>query len=123
MEGKENIIMKEIFIVEDDQGIRELLEFLLVDQNYSVRTFPTIRTFNEIFPKTRPDLFLFDFMLPDGNGHDLCKEVKKSKETSNIPVILMSAHADIKLMDGVDDFIAKPFDIDELLQRIEKQLG
>ena len=115
--------MKEIFIVEDDDGIRELIEFLLVSQQYSVKTFPSARAFHRIVPAEIPDLFLLDIMLPDGNGLDLCKELKMNENTQNIPVVLMSAHADISRMEGADDFIAKPFDVDELLQRIEKQLA
>lgn len=115
--------MKEIFIVEDDDGIRELLEFLLVSQQYSVKTFPTSRAFHKTVPKKVPDLFLLDIMLPDGNGVDLCRELKKNAETKKIPVVLMSAHADISRTEGADDFIAKPFDVDELLRRIEKQLA
>lgn len=115
--------MKEIYIVEDDDGIRDLIEFLLVSQQYSVKTFPTARAFNKAVPQKTPDLFLLDIMLPDGNGLDLCKGLKKDEATRSIPVVLMSAHADISRMEGADDFIAKPFDVDELVQRIEKQLG
>ncbi len=115
--------MKEIFIVEDDDGIRDLIEFLLVSQQYVVKTFPTARAFKNNITGETPDLFLLDIMLPDGNGLDLCKELKKNSNTSSIPVVLMSAHADISRMEGADDFIAKPFDVDELLNRIEKQLA
>lgn len=114
--------MKEIFIVEDDDGIRELIEFLLVSQQYLVRTFPTARAFHQVVPDEVPDLFLLDIMLPDGNGLDLCKGLKAEESTRKIPVVLMSAHADISRMEGADDFIAKPFDVDELLKRIEQQL-
>lgn len=115
--------MKEIFIVEDDDGIRELIEFLLVSQQYSVKAFPTARAFHQAVLGQTPDLFLLDIMLPDGNGLDLCKGLKEDESTRHIPVVLMSAHADINKMEGADDFIAKPFDVDELLQRIGKQLG
>lgn len=114
--------MKEIFIVEDDDGIRDLIEFLLVSQDYAVKSFPTARSFRNYISGESPDLFLLDIMLPDGNGLDLCKELKQSDITKSIPVVLMSAHADISRMEGADDFIAKPFDVDELLNRIEKQL-
>lgn len=114
--------MKEIFIVEDDDGIRDLIEFLLVSQDYAVKTFPSARSFRKFMSGESPDLFLLDIMLPDGNGLDLCKELKQNDLTKDIPVVLMSAHADISRMEGADDFIAKPFDVDELLQRIEKQL-
>lgn len=115
--------MKEIFIVEDDDGIRELIEFLLVSQQYSVKTFPTARAFHKAIPGKLPDLFLLDIMLPDGNGVDLCRQLKEGEKTNNIPVVLMSAHADFSRTEGADDFIAKPFDVDELLLRIQKQLA
>ena len=115
--------MKEIFIVEDDDGIRELIEFLLVSQQYSVKTFPTARAFHKVVPGEKPDLFLLDIMLPDGNGIDLCRELKEDEKTNMIPVVLMSAHADISRIEGADDFIAKPFDVDELLKRIQRQLA
>jgi len=112
--------MKEIFIVEVDDGIRELIEFLLVSQQYSVKTFPTARAFHKAVPGTIPDLFLLDIMLPDGNGLDLCRELKEGDKTNKIPVVLMPAHADISRTEVADDFIAKPFDVDELFQKIEK---
>lgn len=117
-----HIKMKEIFIVEDDDGIRELLEFLLMSKNYAVKTFPTARAFDNRLPHQTPNLFLLDIMLPDGNRLDLCKQIKEATSTSSIPVVLMSAHAHISSMEGADDFIAKPFDVDDLLERIERQL-
>lgn len=114
--------MKEIFIVEDDEGIRELLEFLLKSKDYKVEAFPTARSFKATLSKKTPDLFLLDIMLPDGNGLDLCKQLKQTEVTRTIPVVLMSAHANFDRKTGADDFIAKPFDVDELLKRIERQL-
>lgn len=115
--------MKKIFIVEDDDGIRELVEFLLTTQDYSVQTFPNARTFQKTVKEQVPDLFLLDIMLPDGNGLDLCKDLKESNETRDIPVVLMSAHANVEQLAGANDFIAKPFDVDELLLRVDKQFA
>ncbi|MCM4159398.1 response regulator [Antarcticibacterium flavum] len=115
--------MKEIFIVEDDDGIRELLEFLLMSNDYAVQTFPTARAFENRQPDKKPDLFLLDIMLPDGNGLDICKQLKDASSTRNIPVVLMSAHAHISSLEGANDFIAKPFDVDDLVVRIERQLA
>jgi DNA-binding response OmpR family regulator len=115
--------MKEIFIVEDDDGIRELIEFLLVSEQYAVKTFPSAKAFNKIVPKETPDPFLLDIMLPDGNGLDLCNKLKKNNVTSDIPIVLMSAHADLnRTTCEADDFITKPFDVDELLKRIQQHL-
>ena len=114
--------MKEIYIVEDDDGIREMLEFLLVSKDYSVKTFANVKSFQQNFPGSKPDLYLLDIMLPDGNGLDLCQEIKAHESSQNIPVVLMSAHANVNQLNGADDFIAKPFDINEFLLQIEKNL-
>ena len=115
--------MKKIFIVEDDDGIRELLETLLEIHEYDVETFGTVRSFEAGIPGKEPDLFLLDIMLPDGNGLNLCRDLKSRGKTSDVPVVLMSAHADVNRLEGADDFIPKPFDVEELLQRIQRQLG
>ena len=117
--------MKQIFLVEDDRGIRELLEFILVSQNYQVESFPTAGDFKRTIPYSHPDLILMDIMLPDGNGMDMCNDLGSEMETRNIPVVLMSAHADAHSFKNscARDFIAKPFDVEDLLVRIEKQLA
>jgi len=113
--------MKEIFIVEDDQDIRELIE-LLLSEAYNVRSFPNAERFKQSIASGRPDLILMDIMLPDGNGQEMCKGLAQNMETNDIPVILMSAHTDI-VDDTACDFIAKPFDVDDLLLRIEKHIN
>ena len=110
--------MKKIFIIEDDDGIRELLQFILSTQNFEVKTFPNLRSFHAHNWNELPDLFLLDIMLPDGNGLDLCKEIKECGKAMKVPVLLMSAHANLKTNKCADDFIPKPFDVDELLQKL-----
>lgn len=116
--------MKEIFIVEDDQDIRELIGFLLESHNYKVKTFPTAEDFQKALLTDNPDLILLDIMLPDGNGIEICRELRETESTTKIPVVLMSAHADASLLHNncADDFIAKPFDIDDLVARVNRQL-
>lgn len=116
--------MKQIFIVEDDNGIRELLEYLLSSADYSVSSFPTAEAFRKSIALQQPDLILMDIMLPDGNGIDLCRGLNRKEETNKVPVVLMSAHANLEnLVEScASDFIAKPFDIEELLLKIEGQL-
>lgn len=117
--------MKRIFVVEDDLGIRELLEFLLVSQEYAVKTFPTAGEFKNCISKETADLILMDVMLPDGNGLEMCRNLTDDPNTNQIPVVLMSAHADQNLLKEscAKDFIAKPFDVDDLLVRIRGQLS
>ena len=114
--------MKTIFVVEDDEGIREMIKFILLSEQFEVRTFATVKSFLKTKPIKIPDLFLLDIMLPDGNGIDLCKQLKEDTLTAVVPVVLMSAHADISNVPEANDFIAKPFDIQEFLNRIRINL-
>lgn len=115
---------KEIFIVEDDDGIRELIEYLLISHDYKVQTFPNAERFKNTINTQSPDLILLDIMLPDGNGLEICECLGEKVETNDIPVLLMSAHAEVdaKKTSNARDFIAKPFDIEDFLHRIEKHI-
>lgn len=117
--------MRKIFIVEDDQSIREILEVVLSSENYDVQSFSTVRAFTDRDTAIDPDLYLFDVMLPDGSGIDLCRELKKNIQNKNVPIIIMSAHAQLKHFSAncqPDDFISKPFDIDNLLMKVQEIL-
>ncbi|WDF46040.1 response regulator [Chryseobacterium sp. KACC 21268] len=114
--------MRKIILVEDDQAIREFLVIFLESENYTVRSFSTVNEFLNRDQNDLPDLYLFDVMLPDGSGIDLCKEIKRSDNNNGIPVIIMSAHAQLSQLEDFCDpkhFIAKPFDIDVVLNRIK----
>lgn len=117
--------MKKIFIVEDDQDIRELIEFLLISEQYEVKSFPTAGEFKTGIDDQSPDLILMDIMLPDGNGLEMSRDLCENVDKNHIPILLMSAHAnlDISQEPCIRDFIAKPFDIDDLYKRIKNQLS
>ncbi len=117
--------MRKIYIVEDNEAIREILEIFLISENYEVKTFNSVGEFTERNLNVIPDLYLFDVMLPDGSGIDLCQEIKQDKHNKGIPVIIMSAHANLSHMKNLcqpDDLIAKPFDIENVLERIQMVL-
>jgi DNA-binding response OmpR family regulator len=117
---------KLIQIIEDDEAIRDVIEYILQQSEYDVTIAANAKEFKINLFNTLPDLILMDVRLPDGNGLQLCRKLKQSIDTRHIPVIIMSAHATAKESSKealADDFIAKPFDLDELLRRIEKQLA
>lgn len=114
--------MKEIYILEDDNSIRELIQMVLETHDYKVSAYPNVKSFEEGILDSFPDLFLLDLMLPDGNGLDVCERLKSSEKTRKVPIIIMSAHAELHKMEGADDYIAKPFDIDELVNKIASKL-
>lgn len=118
--------MRKIFILEDDEGIREVLEILLTSEDYIVQSFCSILDFKNRDTSILPDLYLFDVMLPDGSGIDLCRELKENHENEDVPVLIMSAHADLGDLKGIcepTNFISKPFDINNLLNRIRSTIS
>jgi two-component system phosphate regulon response regulator PhoB len=114
-----------IHIVEDDEDIRYILEYVLCEAGYSLQLFDSINDFKKRDKTQQPDLFLLDVRLPDGSGLDLCREIKSSPLTSDIPVVIMSAHAngEFAISDGkADHFLAKPFDLDRFVMKIKMVL-
>jgi DNA-binding response OmpR family regulator len=119
--------MQRILAVDDDKDILEVLQLILEDSGYEVETLADGHLLFDKIEKNQPDLIILDIMLGNMDGRDLCRDVKANKGTHDIPVILLSAsHAitnSLKQNGNPDDFIAKPFDIDELIQRVERQLA
>ena len=116
---------KKILAVDDDLYILDALVELLKYSGYDVNTTPRG---DEVFKKIDecvPDLILLDVMLSGTDGREICKQLKSNIATSGIPVIMISATPSISdsvKSFGANDFIAKPFDIFQLLNKIEKQL-
>lgn len=114
-----------IHIVEDDEDIRYILEYVLSEAGYKLQLFDSINDFKKRDKSQQPDLFLLDVRLPDGSGLDLCREIKSSPLMSDIPVVIMSAHAngEFAISDGkADHFLAKPFDLDRFVMKIKMVL-
>jgi DNA-binding response OmpR family regulator len=118
--------MSKILVVDDDLDILVVMEILLSMKGYEVEvtakwenTFDKIDTF-------KPDLILLDVLISGNDGRVLCKQLKSDPEKKNIPVIMFSAHpsaaATIKEY-GANDFIAKPFEVNELVQKVNYRLG
>ena len=117
---------KRIQIVEDDDDIRFIIEYILEDSGYKVESFANATLFNKRENKTDLDLLILDVMLPDGNGIELCREHKINSLTNHIPVLVMSAHARAKSIleeACADDFISKPFDLDSFLLKAKQLLN
>lgn len=114
-----------IYIVEDDEGIREVLEILLESEDYSFKSFADVEKFKNRNLLVVPDLYIFDVRLPDGSGIDLCNEIRHDGNP-DVPIMMMSAHADqtsIQKQCMPDSFISKPFDIDNFLFKIKTILA
>jgi len=114
-----------ILIVEDEENLTFFIKSVLEKKNFIVETADTLAQGRHYLLTKFPDLVLLDQNLPDGNGLDLYRLIKENG--MGIPTIVMTAHASIKLAVealklGVDDYIIKPFELDELIVNIEKQL-
>ena len=112
---------KSVFVLEDNPELRELFTILLEEESYQVSAFPNVNQFNQVISAKLPDIFLLDVMLPDGNGADICQVLKNDDRTRHIPIILMSANttiADLKHHCQAEDFIAKPFDINDFIRKV-----
>ncbi|MES2826810.1 MAG: response regulator [Bacteroidota bacterium] len=117
---------KLIHIVEDDDDIRFIVEYVLVEEGYNIASSSNLKDFYDAIEKQHPDLILLDVMLPDGNGIDICRSIKDNQDTSDIKIIIMSAHAAEKAVIEEacsDGFISKPFDLDFLLSYVKRILA
>jgi DNA-binding response OmpR family regulator len=117
--------MRRILAVDDDKDILEIIKYILEESGYEVDTLAEGKSLFDHVKQHEPDLILLDIMLGNLDGRELCKTLKNQQETKSIPVILISASHDpgnLNQAGSPDDFIAKPFDIDVLLNRISNQL-
>ncbi|MDB5015787.1 MAG: hypothetical protein JWQ84_619 [Mucilaginibacter sp.] len=113
---------KIIYVVEDNIDISELIQYLLSEIGFEVFTFGNLTDFQQYMAINQPDLIVMDIMLPDGNGQQMCQEIKLNEVTKHIPLLLMSAHANGSSLakEGfADEFITKPFDIDNFTARVQ----
>jgi two-component system, OmpR family, phosphate regulon response regulator PhoB len=118
---------KQILIVEDEQPIREMIAFGLKRAGFEVREAEDCRTARSQLADRRPDLVLIDWMLPDTSGLELTRQLKRDRDTRELPVILLTARAEepdkvVGLESGADDYITKPFSPRELVARIKAVL-
>lgn len=116
-----------IYIIEDDDSIREIEEFALMNAGHKVIGFPCAKDFYRRLEDVLPDLCLVDVMLPDESGNDIVKKLRKNPDTRMIPVIMVTAKTTeldlVKgLEDGADDYIKKPFSVMELMSRVKALL-
>lgn len=111
-----------LLLVEDAEGLGEVIQEQMTDEGHALDWVQSISHADASLQTTRYDLMLLDLMLPDGNGIDLLKKIRKSGETT--PVIILTARDQISdriegLNAGADDYLVKPFDLSELSARIE----
>ena len=115
---------KKILIVDDDPGILDALTLFLEEVGYEVEATDDGTTLRA-FPNGHPDLLLLDIWLSGWLGRDICIFLKSQEATKRLPIILVSANKDTESIAreaGADDFLTKPFELDELLAKLERYL-
>ena len=113
-----------IVVADDDPSILDAMKTILELYNFQVETIAD----GMVMPKLvslRPKLLLLDICMSGVDGRDICRTLKKSEKTKNIPVIMISANYDVANCvseSGADDFLAKPFELQDLLSKVNKYL-
>ncbi len=118
---------KTIFVVDDEPDIIELVDLHLNKAGFRVKSFEVGIDMLSYLAKVIPDLIVLDLMLPDYDGLELCKLLKKDDKYSHIPIIMLTARSDemdrvLGLEIGADDYITKPFSTRELVARVKAVL-
>ena len=116
-----------IYIVEDDVNIREVESFALKNSGYTIEDFACAKDFFARIRDKVPDLVLLDIMLPDEDGLEIVKKLRKKAETRMVPIIMVTAKTSemdkVKGLDiGADDYLTKPFGVMELISRVKALL-
>ncbi len=118
---------RQILIVEDERPIREMIAYGLRRAGFDVREAEDCRTARTEIANRAPDLLVLDWMLPDMSGLELARQLKRDKDTRELPIILLTARAEESdkvagLDAGADDYLTKPFSPRELVARIHAVL-
>jgi DNA-binding response OmpR family regulator len=121
--AKKSKLYKNILVIEDNHAILDVITLILQSEAYKVAGLNRSVDMMMHIDEFKPDLMILDIMLPDGDGRELLTQLRNNESTANIPVLMISAkytaqnfqHGEHK----PNGFLAKPFDIDELLDKIE----
>ncbi len=120
--------MKKILIVDDEEYIRELVAATLSGSNYELITAEDGEEALNLARQEHPDLILLDIEMPKKDGYEVCRALKNDPTTSDIVIIMLTAHGQRGDMErgyevGADDYFVKPFSPTALLRKVEEILG
>jgi DNA-binding response OmpR family regulator len=118
--------MKKILLIEDDTDLFSLLQYNLEKEGFEMVGAQTGKGAVDLCRTAQPDLVLLDIMLPDSDGLDICKAIRRAPDLSHLPVIFLTARGSetdriVGLELGANDYVVKPFFVRELIARIKTQ--
>lgn len=116
-----------IWCIEDDININNLVVYALESSGYDVKGFVNHAEFDIAMKEEKPDLIILDVMLPDMDGMEILRQLRRNSATHNIPVIMLTAKTaeidKVRALDmGADDYVPKPFGVMELISRVRAVL-
>ncbi len=116
-----------VYIVDDERDIRELIQVNLEGNGFQVEEFAAAGDFFEALKERIPSVVILDLMLPDEDGIEICRKIRRTESTKDLPVIMLTARIEtidkvIGLEVGADDYITKPFSPRELIARVKAVL-
>lgn len=118
---------KKVLVVDDDVDIREIIKLILDMEGFQVSELDNGSQVEETVQRWRPDVVLLDVLLGDMDGRDICKRLKSAPETQAIPVIIVSgthgSHTRYEKNCMADDYLGKPFDIADLVDRVRRYVA
>lgn len=117
--------MKKVLVLDDDEAILDVIQIVLKNANYDVAAYSSGKNILEKVKTYFPNLILLDNSMPDLESEKFVKSLRKDGEFKNIPIILVSASVNLEKRAkklGVEDFIDKPFDMNDFLRTIGKHI-
>ena len=119
--------MPQIFVIDDDNDLLKVVKTILKKQGFAVSTFNDWEDAKDAMVITKPDLILLDVFLPGTDGLDVCQRFKASPYTKHIPILLFSGFPRIAATAiedyGAEDFLGKPFEVNELINKVQAILA
>ena len=115
-----------ILVIDDDPDICTMIKMVLDYHGYTAMDADTEEKANSILGSNEINLIIMDMLLSGVDGSDICRRLKQNPRTASIPVLMFSAHPNAKkicIAAGADDFIRKPFEMNELLEKITSHIG
>jgi DNA-binding response OmpR family regulator len=111
-----------ILVIDDDPDIGIMIKMMLEYKGYNVSVATRADLVDEMIDNDQFDLVIMDMLLSGTNGIDICRQMKQNPKTADLPVMMISAHPNAKeicMQAGADEFISKPFDMQEILSKIQ----
>lgn len=117
----------QILVIEDQASTANLIKDVLQEEGCEVQTAGTLLAARKEIARALPELIILDRTLPDGDGLDLCRDLRAEPKTAALPILILTAKKAVAekvagLKDGADDYLAKPFNTEELAARVEALL-